>query len=64
MSEPQRRATRRNMATQPIQGGRAKPATIKPSPIPPDDLAEIIEHARLTRIEIDIAEYGSRKKAS
>lgn len=51
MSEPQRRATRRNMATQPIQGNRAKPATIKPSPISPDELAWIIARAREERTD-------------
>lgn len=51
MSEPQRRATRRNNATQPIQGNRAKPATIKPSPISPDELAWILDRAREERDE-------------
>lgn len=63
VSEPQRRATRRNMSTQPIQGSRAKPATIKSSPISPDELADIIAAARTERTETDIAEY-SRRKAS
>lgn len=49
MSEPQRRATRRNMSTQPIQGVRAKPATIKPSPISPEELAWMIDRAREER---------------
>jgi hypothetical protein len=56
-----KRGTRRNLSTQPIQGSRAKPAKVKHEPISPDELAEIVEHARLTRIEIDIAEYGRRK---
>lgn len=63
MGEPQRRATRRNMSTQPIQGNRAKPATIKPSPISPDELADIIAAARAERTETDIAEYRRRKTA-
>jgi hypothetical protein len=49
------------MATQPIQGSRAKPATIKPSPISPDELAQIIADARAERTETDIADYGRRK---
>lgn len=53
MSEPQRRATRRNMATQPIQGNRAKPATIKPSPISDDELAWMIARARKERNEAE-----------
>lgn len=61
MSEPQKRATRRNMATQPIQGSRAKPATIKPSPISPDELAQIIAEARTERTETDIQAYAERK---
>lgn len=61
MSEPQRRATRRNMATQPTQGNRARPATVKPSPIPPDTIADIIATTRAARIETDIADYRRRK---
>lgn len=61
MSEPQRRATRRNMATQPIPRGRAKPATIKPSPISPDELADIIAAARTERTETDIQSYAEWK---
>jgi len=64
MSDPTHRATRRNLATQPIPRGRAKPAKVKHEPISPDELAEIIEHAWLTRIEIDIAEYGARKRTA
>ena len=63
MGEPTHRATRRNLATQPAQGRRPKPATIKPSPISPDELADIIAAARAERTETDIAEYRRRKTA-
>jgi hypothetical protein len=51
------------MATQQIQGGRAKPATIKPSPITPEEFAQIIAEARAERIETDIRDYAQRKSA-
>jgi hypothetical protein len=57
----QRRGTRRNLTTQPIPGHRAKPATIKPSPISPAELADIIAEARTERIETDIQNYAARK---
>jgi hypothetical protein len=56
-----RRGTRRNLSTQPIPRGRAKPATIKPSPISPDELAQIIAEARAERTETDIQAYAERK---
>ncbi|MDQ0854836.1 hypothetical protein QFZ79_002947 [Arthrobacter sp. V4I6] len=57
----QRRATRRNLASQPIPGSRVKPATVKPSPISPAELAQIIAEARTERTETDIANYAARK---
>jgi len=59
----QRRGTRRNLSTQPIQGSRAKPATIKPSPISPDELTDIIAQARKQRDAEDNA-AGQQRKAS
>lgn len=58
MSDPTHRATRRNLATQPIQGGPTKGQKIRHTPISPDELAEIIEHARAQRTEEDITAYA------
>jgi hypothetical protein len=67
MSEPQRRATRRNMSTQPIPRGVMGSPTagqrIRYTPLTPDELAHIITQARNQRTEDDITEY-SRRKAS
>lgn len=61
MSEPQRRATRRNMSTQPIQGRPTRGQNINHSPITDEELADIIAQARAQRAEEDIREYAERK---
>lgn len=62
MSEPVKRGTRRNLASQPIpRGGRHNTRPDKPSPITPDELADIIAQARAQRIEDDIRDYAERK---
>jgi len=59
-----RRSTRRNLATQPIQGGPTKGQKIRHTPISPDELAEIIADARAQRTEEDIASYALRKRTA
>lgn len=65
MSEPQRRATRRNMSTQPIPRGVTGSPTagqrIRYTPLTPDELADIITQARNQRAEDDIQAYAERK---
>jgi len=58
------RATRRNLATQPIQGGPTKGQKIRHTPISPDELADIIAEARAQRTEEDIASYATRKRTA
>ena len=64
MSDPTHRATRRNLATQPIQGGPTKGQKIRHTPISPDELADIIAAARAQRTEEDIASYATRKRTA
>lgn len=64
-STPTRRATRRNMATQPIpreQGAKTAGQRIRFNPINPVELAWILGQARAQRTEEDIAEYKQRSK--
>ena len=49
MGEPTHRAARRNLTTQPAQGRRPKPATVKPNPISPEEIAWMIARAREER---------------
>lgn len=62
MSDPTHRATRRNLATQPIPRGQPNPAKVRHNPISPDELADIIAAAREQRTEEDIRSYATRKR--
>ena len=64
MSDPTHRAIRRNLATQPIQGGPTKGQKIRHTPISPDELADIIAADRAQRTEEDIASYATRKRTA
>lgn len=55
------RAAKHGTRTQPVAHCRAKPASIKRSPITPDELADIITQARADRAEADIRDYAARK---
>lgn|GEM_PF-2625768 len=65
MSEPQRRATRRNMSTQPIprgiMGGPTAGQKLRYHPLTDAELAQIITEARARRTEDDITAYAERK---
>jgi hypothetical protein len=65
VSEPQKRATRRNLSTQPIPRGIMGPPTagqvIRFTPIAPDELADIITQARKQRAYEDSTPYELRK---
>jgi hypothetical protein len=60
-----RRATRRNLTTQPVQRGLLGSPTagqaIRYTPLTPAELADIITQARNQRTEADIQAYAERK---
>lgn len=59
------RATRRNLSTQPAQGSRARPKTLRGNlALTPDELLTAMEMARAQRIERDIASYAIRKRTA
>jgi hypothetical protein len=63
---PIHRATRRNLATQPvprgIMGGPTGGQKIRYNPLTPDELADIIQRAREQRTEEDISAYRRSKR--
>ena len=62
MSEPTHRATRRHLATQPVQGRPTAGQKISRHPISPDELAYIIDRARQMRAEEDLAAYEKQMR--
>lgn len=62
-----RRATRRNLSTQPYRadmGPKTAGQRLRHKPLTPEELAFVITEARAQRVNEDINEYASRKKAS
>lgn len=60
-----RRATRRNLSTQPVpRESRNKPGQrLLYTPLTPDEVAWMIDQARAQRIEESIAKYSKEKTA-
>jgi hypothetical protein len=62
-----RRATRRNLSTQPYRadmGPKTAGQRLRHKPLTPEELAFVITEARAQRVNEDIHEYKTRKKAS
>ncbi|SDK81053.1 hypothetical protein [Arthrobacter sp. ok362] len=65
MSDPTHRATRRNLATQPIPRGKPHPKTLRGNiALAPDEITTAMEMAREMRIKRDIAVYAARKRTA
>ena len=62
-----RRATRRNLSTQPYaadMGPKTAGQRLRHTPLTPAELAFVITEARAQRVNEDIHEYTTRKKAA
>jgi len=59
------RATRRNLATQPIPGDKPRPKKLRGNiALTPDEIATAIEMAREIRLKDAIRSYAARKRCS
>lgn len=65
MSDPTHRATRRNLATQPIPRGKPHPKKLRGNvTLSPDELSTAMEMARDLRLKDDIRRYAARKRTA
>ena len=65
MSNPTHRATRRNLATQPIPRGKPHPKKLRGNiALAPDEITTALEMARALRLKDDIRCYAARKRTA
>lgn len=63
--QPSHRATRRNLATQPIPRGKPHPKNIRGNiTLSPDELALALEFARADRLEQQLRGYAWKKRTA
>ena len=65
MSDPTHRATRRNLATQPIPRGKPHPKKLRGNiALTADELTTAMEMARGIRLKDDLTAYAARKRTA
>jgi len=65
MSDPTHRATRRNLATQPIPGNKPRPKKLRGNiALTPDEINIAMEMASKIRLKEDLAAYAARKRTA